>query len=85
MIDLPPEPGTAPLAPPIAMLASAIADLLAHLYTYAGDELTKLPHDPGNERLLDIIFDATAEIHDLAGEHGSDAVREMLGDFSALE
>jgi hypothetical protein len=65
-------------APSLESLAAAIADVLAHLYEYAGTEMDKLPPDPANELLRDTPFTATAEVDQLAKYSAGPFVRAML-------
>ena len=79
MIELPPLQSSTISTNTREQLAAAIAEMLAHIYCYAGIELAKMPPDPANEQLLDQIFDAVAKIDDASGGTSGPIVREVLG------
>ena len=66
--------------PSIDGLAAAIAEMLAHLYDHASLQLEPFRPDPRVDQVLNVLFTATADLHDLSGHSSGNHVRVMLGD-----
>ena len=60
--------------------AAAIAEMLAHVYEHAGQQLEPFRPDPRVDELLNVLFTATSDLHDLSGHSSSTLVKTMLGD-----
>ena len=82
MIDLPPLQSITRSTDTVEDLAAAIAEMLAHLYLFAGTELAKQPPNESGEQLLNRLFDAVGYVDDVANKTSGPMVREVLGDHA---
>ena len=79
MIDLPPLQSITRSTDTVEALAASIAEMLAHLYLYAGTELAKHPPAPTGEQLLNRLHEAVGYVDDVAQNTSGPIVRDVLG------
>ena len=60
--------------------AAAFAKTLAHIYEHAAQQFETFRPDPRVDQVLNILFTAPGQLHDLSGHSSGPVVKTMLGD-----